>query len=222
MRIDYSEKRTVRESAERKPVPKNRPRKEPAFLFALRSALLLVVIFGAGVLTGWFAFKGTHKAPAANLAQAAKKDEPVPVPAAGTPKPATTPDAQLTFYKTLPAGGKGVIGSGLNLKKTPPASDAHPAPAQATPVAPAAPAADDEKKEAPGRFVVQIASYRDQQEAEKAQARLAGKGVAAYVLESRLKDDTVWYRIRVGRHLTKAEAEELAGKSGKGAVVLAE
>jgi cell division septation protein DedD len=68
--------------------------------------------------------------------------------------------------------------------------------------------------------VVQLASYRDRQEADKAQTRLTGRGVAAYVTETKLPDQTVWYRVRVGRSLSRAEAEDLAGKSGKGAVVV--
>ena len=70
--------------------------------------------------------------------------------------------------------------------------------------------------------MVQIASYRDKQEADAVQAKLTGRGVAAYIVESRFPDKSVWYRLRVGRHLTKAEAEQIAAKSGKGASVLAE
>ena len=218
MRLDYSEKRSVREGAERKPVTKNRPRKESAALYALKSAFLLLVTFSAGGVAVWFAYKATHPTPAPVVALPSKKEEPAPV----APKPAA--DAPLTFYNTLPAGGKPVIGSGLNPKKTKPAATApHPAAAVAAPTAADPVAAElEEKVESSGRFVVQLASYRDQREADRAQTKLAGKGVAAYVLESRLQDNTVWYRVRVGRHLSKAEAEELAAKSGKGAVVLKE
>jgi cell division septation protein DedD len=109
-----------------------------------------------------------------------------------------------------------VIGSGLNLKKAdPPVSPTRPAPLAADAAAP------EEKQEA-AAFVVQIASYREQQDADKAQARLNAKGIAAYVVESKLPDSSVWYRVRVGKRLSKAEAQELAGKAGKGAVVVAE
>jgi cell division septation protein DedD len=70
--------------------------------------------------------------------------------------------------------------------------------------------------------VVQVASYREKPEALAAQAKLTGKGIAAYLVESRLADKGVWYRLRVGRHLTKGEAGELAGKAGKGSLVLPE
>jgi septal ring-binding cell division protein DamX len=227
MVVDYSEKRSVRESVERKPVQKNRPRKEPAGRFLLLSIVVLLFTFGAGVLTGGLLYKKSHPvAPAVAQAPPAKKEESAPVPA----KPATAgPDAPLTFYRTLPAGGKGSMGSGLNLKKPEPAQSApRPAPVAAPapvaePAAGAPEAAEEkkEKKEAAGRFVVQVASYREKPEADRAQVKLAGKGVAAYLQESKVADK-LWFRIRVGRHLTHAEADELAAKLGKGAVVLSE
>jgi cell division septation protein DedD len=230
MRLDYSEKKGGRDKVER-PVQKNRPRKEPGGLFALLSTAVLLLTFGVGVLTGWLLFKKTHKAsPVVAAVQPAKNE----ASARGAEQAGTTPPAaQLTFYKTLPDGGKGVIGSGLNLKKPesaasaphPPAATTRPAPVapHTAPVAPAEGADPAEgQQEAAARFVVQVASYREQQEADKAQARLVGKGIAAYVMESRLKDNVVWYRVRVGRHLTKVEAGEIAGKAGKGATVLPE
>ena len=201
-------------------------------MFVLLSVFVLCCTFGAGVLTGKLLFKGPKAAPVA-LAPAVKKEDPVP--AAAPP----SPDAPLTFYKTLPAGGKGVIGSGLNLKKpepfvsapraahpaapaAPPAAEPAEAPVPAAAPGPASAPAGAAKAENPTHFVVQVASYREKQEAAAAQAKLAGKGVAAYLVESRLTDKGVWYRLRVGRHLTKTEAGELAGKSGKGAIVLPE
>jgi cell division protein FtsN len=218
MVMDYSEKRpgTKDSVVERKPVQKNRPRKEPVGMFPLLAVAALVVTFGAGVLTGWLLFKGTKKAPApVAVAQPVKKDEVPPAATQPTPK-----DAPLTFYKTLPAGGKGAIGSGLNLKKP-----EHPAAQPAASVAPAAgqPTQPSQAgQEAAARYTVQVASYRDKPEAEAAQAKLAAKGVAAYLVESNLQDKGLWYRLRVGKHLSKEEAGELAAKAGKGAIVLAE
>ena len=227
---DYSEKRVARESIERKPIAKNRPRKEPGGMFLLLSLLALTCTFGAGVFTGWFFFKGPRQAAPVAVAKPARKEEPAQAPL--QPKP----DAPLTFYQTLPAGGKGTIGTGMNLKKPEPARAAArvapvPAPAAHSAAEPGAAPADapaavpvdaSEKPENPARFVVQVASYHEKQEALAAQTKLAGKGVAAYLVESRLPDKGVWYRLRVGRHLTRAEAGELAGKSGRGAIVLPE
>jgi len=238
---DYSEKRgarEARESVDRKPVAKNRPRKEPGGISFLLSVLALLIAFGAGVGTGWFVFRGPRKAAPVPVAQAAKKDEPAPAPAQ------PQPDAPLTFYKTL-AGGKGAIGTGMNLKKpepgvsvpreskagapaAPPVPEpaapasvpADPAPPVAAPAA--APASAPAKPDASAHFVVQVASYREKQEALTVQSKLAAKGIAAYLVESKVADKGVWYRLRVGRHLSRGEAGELAGKSGKGAIVVPE
>jgi len=237
MRLDYSDKMgAVRESAERKPVPKNRPRKAPIGMFAVLSVLLLLgVTFGAGVATGWFLFKGGDGAPAATAAAAPEVKQQEPVPAAVAPTAATPQDAPLTFYKTLPSGGHGAMGSGVNLNL----SDPPPQPKTAPVAAPAAKPAEEKpagektavekpsgEKQAGERtaaeFLVQIASYRDKQEAEVAKAKLSARGIAAYVVESRVKERGVWYRLRAGRHLSRQEAEQLAGKVGSGATVLSE
>lgn len=247
---DYSEKvGAVRESAERRPLPKNRPRKAPVGVFAFLGVLLLLgVTYGAGVLTGWYLFKG--KLPeAAAVPPAAPLKPQEPVPAAAQPG-AAAPDAPLTFYKTLPSGGHGAMGSGVNLKLAEPpqpksapvaapaaaGSDQKqapekPAPENQAPEKQAAekqaaqkPAADKAaaEKAAAARFLVQIASYRDRKEAEAVLAKLGAKGVAAYLVESKLQDKGVWWRLRAGRHLSKEEADRLAAKVGSGATVLAE
>ncbi|GFO57213.1 SPOR domain-containing protein [Geomonas sp. Red276] len=236
MVIDYSEKRPggVREGGERRPVQKNRPRKEPGGLFALIAVAVLAFTFGAGVFTGWLLFKG-HKPQVVQAAPPAVKTvEPTP---AAPPPQAPAPDTPLTFYKTLPAGGKAPMGTGLNLKtpEAPPPANRPPqaagpagAPATTAPTAPAPPAASAAaagapgKEEGQGHFVVQIASYRSKPEADAAQGQLSSKGVAAYVVESKVAGKGVWYRVRVGHRLSKAEAEAIAGKSGKGALVLPE
>ena len=234
---DYSEKRGARESVERKqPIAKNRPRKESGGKFLLLSVLGLLCTYGAGVATGWVVFKGPRKAAPVAVAQAAKKEDPAPA------QPQPSPDAPLSFYKTLPAGGKGTIGTGLNLKKPEPVPSAPrqlrtAAPAAAPTAEPvetpaAAPAGANSapipasaatgKPETSVRYVVQVASYREKTEAVSAQAKLNLKGVAAYLVESKLPDKGVWYRLRVGHHLTRTEAGEIAGKAGKGAIVLPE
>lgn len=256
MRLDYSDKvAALRESPERKPVqkpaPKNRPRKAPLGLFAFLSALVILgATFGAGVFTGWVLFRGSDRPPvAANAAAAAQaKQVPVPPPAIpGTPG-APVPETPLTFYKTLPSGGHGAMGSGVNLKLSDPppqskavpaapaakAAEAKPAEAKAAPEKGAAEKQASDKPEsqkqeaakAPAaaevRYLVQIASYRDKKEADAAQSKLSAKGVAAYLSESKVQGKGVWYRLRVGRHLSKAEAEQLAAKVGSGATALPE
>jgi len=229
MRLDYSDKMgAVRESAERKPVAKNRPRKAPFGALAVLSVLVLLGIsFGAGLLTGWFLFKGGDNAPAGNPGTVPQVKQLEPAPAAAPPTAAAPQDTPLTFYKTLPSGGHGAMGSGVNLKLSGPPPQPKTAPAAAPAARPAEekPSAEKtaaEKTAAEPRFLVQIASYRDRQEADALQARLAAKGVAAYVVESKVRDKGVWYRLRAGRHLSREEAEQLAAKVGSGATVLPE
>lgn len=265
MRLDYSDKmKAVRESTERpaRPVQKNRPRKEPFGTFALVGLLLLVIGYGAGVLTGWFLFKVEQDPKAVAAAPAASQAKPQAAPAAAqTAAPAQpgqpAPEVPLTFYKTLPSGGKGAMGSGINTKlpevqsKAATAVPAAATPAPAKPADAAAPAAKPgeakpvektppekaadkpasekvsdkpaaEKQASEPRYLVQVASYKDKKEAEAVRSRLSAKGIAAYTVESKLQDKGVWYRIRVGRHLSKQEAQQLAGKVGSGATVIAE
>ncbi len=67
-----------------------------------------------------------------------------------------------------------------------------------------------------------MASYKDRKEAEAVRAKVAARGLDAYIVESNIPDKGVWYRIRVGRHLEQAEANETVKKAGKGAIVIAE
>jgi cell division protein FtsN len=69
---------------------------------------------------------------------------------------------------------------------------------------------------------VPIASYREKREAEAIKARVAARGLAAYVVELNLPGKGHWYRVRVGRGLDQEAANELAKKAGKGAMVVPE
>ncbi len=241
MVMDYSGRRQVM---------KNRPRKQPVGIFAVILISAISMSFALGVLTGWFVFRPARKADRAQQTPAAgAKGAPQGSAAQSQyPNPETNApvgaDPPLTFYETLPKGGKAVIGSGLNPakkepvqlpKKVPPAPDA---PAQQSPVSAAAKAAQagaqpEQAKSAPageaakqstavGRFCVQVASTRERKEAETLKARLTEKGLPAFVVESTIKDRGTWFRVRVGKHLTQQAAGELAGKAGKGAMVVAE
>jgi cell division septation protein DedD len=238
MVLDYSE---------RKPVGKNRPRKQPVGIFVLILLGAVAISYVLGLTTGWFLFKSRDKAMQGRMAAATSGQTgggAAPVSQAPFVNPeATAPkggDPPLTFYETLPKGGKAVIGSGLNPKKT----DAQPAPQQAAnvpppPTAPAAAKHEAPKEKAPlptdqpkkvaappadasGTFCVQVASSQDRKDADALRVKLAEKGFNAYVVESRIKDKGTWYRVRVGRHLSQKVAGELAGKAGKGALVIPE
>jgi len=228
---DYSEKRGGRDAnvVERKPIAKNRPRRESGGMVMLLGMVACAGVFGAGFAAGWFVKGARTPTQPIIMAPAVKKAEPV------APELPPKTDVPLTFYKTLPAGGKGAMGTGLNPKK-PEGSGAQRESQTAVPVAPAPAAASavaasanppqataaPAKPEGAIRYVVQLASYHEKPEALSAQSKLNEKGTAAYLVESRVPDKGTWWRLRVGRRLSKAEATELAAKFGKGAVVLAE
>lgn len=251
MRLDYNEKKQLgREKVERrpvqKPVQKNRPRKEPMGLFALLSVFVLAATYGAGVFTGWFFFKGEPVQQAAVAPPAVQPAAPAPPPAAPADEPLTF------YKTLPQGGAVMGSGMNLKLQETAPAAKPAPAsavqgtqpqPQTAQPQAqggqpqggqPQAEkqekqnkqgqdaAAAEEKKEEEGRFAVQVASYRDKGEAEAAQAKLAARGIPAYVVESKLADKSVWYRLKAGRNLSKSEAGQMAAKAGKGSVLIPE
>lgn len=248
----------------RRPATKNRPRKQPVGIFAVILISAVSMSFALGVLTGWFVFRPSRKAAQSQpaLVAGAKGAADASSPQAQYPNPeaaaAKGADPPLTFYETLPKGGKAVIGSGLNPRMTdqpqPPRLAAPPPSPQAVvqqPPGPPAAAKAEERKEqgkqqgkpaadqakqapqddpapapkqpvAAGKFSVQIASTQERSEAEALKARLLEKGLPAYIVESTIKDRGTWFRVRVGKHLSQQAAGELAGKAGKGAMVIAE
>jgi len=156
-----------------------------------------------------------------------------PANATSPPPLAGQAEAPLSFYKTLPSGQKSaVLGSGINAReqkdekaKQPlqaaiPANVTKPATAAATPDKPAPAAEKPAAKSEHGGFSVQVASYSLKSEAETVRSKLAGKGYNAYINESNQGDKGTWYRVRVGRKLESEAAKELAGKLGKGAIVI--
>lgn len=148
MVLDYSE---------RKPVGKNRTRKQPVGIFVIILISAVSMSFALGLLSGWMLFKQPRKGMKGQAQVAmdgTKGGSATPTPSSPLPNPESAAskgaDPPLTFYETLPKGGKAVIGSGLNPKK----HDEHPAPQPATVAPPtAAPAAavkpDDRKDQAP-------------------------------------------------------------------------
>lgn len=214
---------------ERKPVNKNRPRRHPIGTFVLMGALALLGAYGAGFGTGWLFFrKGAARPAAAPVAiPQAKGTTAAPAQSPQTAPP--TADPPLTFYDTLPKGSKALIGSGLNPVK-PEGGAPAPVAKSAAPATPPGPANGKaggtvptaEKGRPAGTFTVQVASYKDRKEADAVREKIAALGFPAYVVESHVKDKGVWYRVRIGRHLERKAAAELARKAGKGALVVPE
>ena len=168
--------------------------------------------------------------------QPASQLHPPPDPAAAQQPPATAgtqTEPPLSFYKTLPSGQKGnVLGSGINTKdekaKQPlqaaiPANlNKQPAAEGQNPPADKPPGADKVAARHPEStiFTVQVASFPLRSEAETLKNKLAGKGYNVSISESRQGEKGTWYRVRVGRKLDQEAAKELAGKLGKGALVI--
>jgi cell division septation protein DedD len=98
---------------ERKPVGKNRPRKQPVKSLAFSFLIVAVLAYGAGMLTGRIVFgkRGAVENQPGSASQTEQQTLPANQTAAGR---ATTEEPPFTFYETLPKGGKAVIGSGIN------------------------------------------------------------------------------------------------------------
>jgi cell division protein FtsN len=233
MAIDYRERSFA---------SKNKPRRPPVGKYVAGIFVAVLLVFAAGFIGGWtlcwYKMKKTVpvQQPVANT----------PVPSSGQPPLPAAPKGQqtpLTFYETLPSGGKAVIGSGINAnlaehqppaaakppaqpQTTPPAAPIKPAPvpqpsakpqAQVAPEKPVAPQTVAEKK-----FIVQVASVKDRAEAESLRSKLAAKGLNPTIYEVKGPEKGIVFRVRAGRHLSQSEAKELAAKLGSGAIVIPE
>jgi cell division septation protein DedD len=119
MRFDYSERRLE---------SKNKPRRQPAGKYAAGIAVVILLVFASGFAGGWFTCRSRMK-------KASSVQQTAALPATISPRslqdpqaPASGQQAPLTFYETLPKGGKGVIGSGINanLKEHPATPDVKP------------------------------------------------------------------------------------------------
>ena len=228
MRIDYSEPRQSYGSGSQRKADSS------SSTSLLTIVIVALFIFGAGFGTGWFfsqkaakkAFRAAteqeslestpkeiKKLPEQPPTQAAPAP-PVATPAGQPPQQASpTGQVPLSFFENLPKGQKqAVLGSGINEKPKP-----------VTPaVAPSQPAATtksaDAKQTASG-FIVQVAAFTNQKEAEATKAKLAAKGYSAALSETTI-NDKIWYRVRIGRHLEKEAATEIASRIGGGAKIL--
>jgi cell division septation protein DedD len=257
MAIDYRE---------RKPVGKNKPRKQPGKSLAGLLLSMAAIGYAAGVASGWLFFHAPPPPIIINQAQA-----PATVPPSGVQpeggesgQPGTAP-APLSFYETLPKGSSAVMGSGLNLAPARPlqpppqpaspeapasqvktaepapktasqdaptkASSAATAAPKASPVAPPAATEPKSATAAPAKpaadkgsstYTVQAASCQSRTEAEQIRSRLAKTGMTPYIVEATVPGKGTWYRIRIGRGLSQAEAMSVAAKAGPGAEVVPE
>lgn len=169
--------------------------------------------------------------PVAASAQPATTATPATAPQPAPPQQkaaASAPAAgeqSLSFYENLPSGQKNaVLGSGINERPKPAAA---PAPPQQPAVAPKpgaeTQAATDKPSAAPAApagWLVQVAAFSSQKEAESLKTKLAAKGYNASIMETHLNDKGTWYRVRIGRRMSKDAAQDIASRIGGGAKAL--
>lgn len=62
------------------------------------------------------------------------------------------------------------------------------------------------------RYTVQVASFRDQQQAQRLVSRLTGAGFAAYIVQSEVKGVGVRFRVRVGSFTDFEKARATASR----------
>jgi len=63
-----------------------------------------------------------------------------------------------------------------------------------------------------GQYTVQVAAIREESRALNLEDRLNRKGYSAYIVKTELQDKGVWFRVRVGRFLTREAALSIAEK----------
>lgn len=148
---------------------------------------------------------------------------PSAVPGGSAVKPGQQPvtaapagQVPLSFFENLPKGQKQtVLGSGINEKPKP--TQQAPVQSSVTPTGATPKSAD---KTSGGGYLVQVASFASQKEAESTRAKLSAKGYSASISEVKLADKGTWYRVRIGRHLDKEAATEIATRISGGAKIV--
>jgi DedD protein len=147
---------------------------------------------------------------------------PKAVQVAPPPPPAATiesvPEQQdkLTFYENLPKGNQAPLGSGINLppneklaatastqKDVAESPASRPVKQPKTVVAPAV--------SSDGAYVVQIASFRTREDADKLAKRLENYKMTVFVEPANLGDKGVWHRVLAGPYASRAGADQVAG-----------
>jgi len=242
MRIDYSSPKQSYVSGQNKP----KARKESSGLLKPTIVITAIISLIIGYGTGWFLSQRSAKKAfqAANVQtslESSPKQTVSAQPIVQPPQPTqpsvaegnqpqnphapqragNTTNPALSFYKSLPGDHRNnVIGSGVNTTEEK-IKPQHPV---NTLVSPAAKSTPSEKPVAKvpetSGFAVQVASFSLKSEAESIKSKLAGKGYNVSIVESNLGEKGVWYRVKVGRKLDPVAAKELAGKLGKGAMVI--
>lgn len=140
------------------------------------------------------------------------------VPPPPLPEAVAEKSEKLTFYDNLPKGNQAPLGSGINLpaeQKMPATKPqekvvATPAPVSLT-AEPASKPITAQVASAGEIFVVQVASFRNGDDAGKLANRLKSYKLKASVESVDLGGKGVWYRVVTGPYTSRESADQVAG-----------
>jgi cell division septation protein DedD len=202
----------VMDYRERKAVPRNRPRRQPAGIFFFSIFVAVIIAYTLGLVTGWLVFRpgGQKMADSRSVStEVNSKGVEVPAESKGQAAPENTgniKEPMLTFYETLPKGNRELIGSGLNLPKP-----LEPAAPKAAPVQKPAPVAKEAPTAQPAPLPRETAKV-PVKSAETTKGKETPAGEAA-VKEDNGKGKFV---VQVASYHVRKEAEELRDRIKSG------
>ena len=190
---DYKHKANPRAKRERAPKPRNMPRRWPWFLAG----------FVCGLLVAFVAYLKQYSPETLQLvaSQSALRGEAQKQPKAAEPdngKP------RFEFYTLLPemevAVPEGELQAAAARERAKPAAQ----PATSTPAAASAPSA------APvaSTFMMQVASFKTLQDADRLKANLALVGLVASIQTVSVNGEVTYFRVRVGPYTDLARLNE--------------
>lgn len=174
-----------------------------------------VVSFSLGVMFGKRGVSRQGLAAEVNSPNPAKVTQVAPpLP----PKEDAAPEKpeRLTFYDNLPKGNQAPLGSGINLPPKQPTKAAQAKPKAAVKKAGLKTVAASSKKttvstvSTEGSFVVQIASFRNGEDAKSLASRLKQYKLSPFIETADLGDKGLWYRVLAGPYNRREGAETAA------------
>ena len=195
--------------------------KQLVFLF-MAAAVISVVIFLLGVLVGrdvrsdrpvTAETAANDIAPDPAVSPPARSATPAPQPAAEPPAPAEN----LSYPERLAGDDTPTEKLKPSSSEAPPSLKTTPKPAasrssaQSQTVAPPPHPVSASVAEPTGAgFAVQVAAYKDRNDAEMLAKRLTGKGYPAFVMAPVKGAPTALYRVRIGKYKDQREAEAVS------------
>lgn len=122
---------------------------------------------------------------------------------------------KLTFYDNLPKGSQAPLGSGINLppEQKKPATEVQQkdvVKAAALPTVPTPKPVTEQTASVDIAFVVQVASFRTREDADKLADHLKGYQLSTFVESADLGTKGVWYRVLTGPYASRESADQTA------------